>query len=69
MDTTYGSLFTTLIWTIATAIFSYYLHYFARYDIIYGNLSSIVMLMMWIYILAYVFVMGMAINTINYNNK
>ena len=68
-DTTYGSLFTTLIWTIATAIFSYYLHYFARYDIIYGNLSSIVMLMMWIYILAYVFVMGMAINTINYNNK
>ncbi len=67
-DTTYGALFTTIIWTIATAIFSYYLHYFARYDIIYGNLSSIIVLMMWIYILAYVFVMGMAINTININN-
>lgn len=68
-DTTYGALFTTVIWTIATAIFSYYIHYFAKYDIIYGNLSSIVMLMMWIYILAYVFVMGMAINTVNAHNK
>jgi len=68
-DTTYGALFTTIIWTIATAIFSYYLHYFSNYDIIFGNLSSIVMLMMWIYILAYVFVMGMAINTIRVNNN
>lgn len=68
-DTTNGALFTTVIWTIATAIFSYYLHYFARYDIIYGNLSSIVMLMMWIYILAYVFVMGMAINVVRFNNS
>ncbi len=68
-DTTYGALFTTIIWTIATAIFSNYLHYFARYDIIYGNLSSIVMVMMWLYIIAYVFVMGMAINTINIEHK
>lgn len=64
-DTTYGALFTTILWTLATAVFSYYLHYFSNYDIIYGSLSSIVMLMMWIYILSYVFVMGMAINTIN----
>ena len=64
-DTTYGALFTTVIWTIATAIFSYYLQYFARYDIIYGNLSSLIILMIWIYLLAYVFVFGMAINTIN----
>ena len=68
-DTTYGSLFTTAIWTIATAIFSYYLHYFARYDIIYGNLSSIIILMIWIYLLAYVFVMGMVINTVNFNKN
>jgi len=68
-DTSYGALFTTVIWTLVTAIFSYYLHYFARYDIIYGNLSSIVMLMMWIYLMAFVFVMGMAINTVNYDKE
>lgn len=62
--TTYGALFTTIIWIIATAIFSYYLRYFANYNIIYGNLSSIIILMMWIYLISYVFVMGIAINSV-----
>lgn len=61
-STTYGALFTTIIWTIATAIFSYYLSHFANYNVIYGNLSNIIILMMWIYIISYVFVMGIAIN-------
>lgn len=68
-STTYGSIFTTIIWTIATAIFSYYLKYFANYNIIYGNLSSIIILMMWIYIISYVFVMGIAINATNLTEK
>ena len=62
-DTTKGAIFTTLGWSIATFIFSFYLKYFAHYDIIYGNLSSIIILMMWLYILAYIFVLGLAINT------
>lgn len=64
-STTYGAMFTTAIWTIATAIFSYYLKYFANYNVIYGNLSSIIILMMWLYIISYVFVMGIAINVTN----
>lgn len=64
-STTYGAGFTTIIWTLATAIFSYYLKYFANYNVIYGNLSSIIILMMWIYIISYVFVMGIAINVTN----
>ena len=64
-STTYGAIFTTTIWTIATAIFSSYLKHFANYNVIYGNLSSIIILMMWLYIISYVFVMGMAINVTN----
>lgn len=64
-STTYGAMFTTAIWTIATAVFSYYLKYFANYNVIYGNLSSIIILMMWLYIISYVFVMGIAINVTN----
>lgn len=64
-STTYGAMFTTIIWTIATAIFSYYLKHFANYNVIYGNLSSIIILMMWLYIISYVFVMGIAINVTN----
>ena len=61
-STTYGAMFTTVIWTIATAVFSYYLKHFANYNIIYGNLSSIIILMIWLYIISYVFVIGIAIN-------
>lgn len=64
-STTYGAMFTTTIWVIATAIFSIYLKQFANYDIIYGNLSSLIILMMWLYIISYVFVMGIAINVTN----
>lgn len=64
-DTTYGALFTTIIWTVATAIFGYYLQNFANYSIMYGNLSSIIVLMIWIYLISYVFVLGMAINSAN----
>ena len=61
-STKYGAMFTTIIWTIATAVFSSYLKYFTSYNVIYGNLSSIIILMMWLYIISYVFVLGIAIN-------
>ena len=61
-STTYGAIFTTTIWTIATLIFSYYIKHFGNYNIVYGNLSSIIILMIWLYIISYVFVFGMAIN-------
>ena len=61
-ETTYGAIFTTMMWAIATLVFKFYLTYFARYDILYGNLSSMIILMVWIYFLSYIFVFGMAIN-------
>lgn len=61
-ETTYGAAFTTVGWIIATIIFRTYLAHFARYDILYGNLSSIIILMVWMYFLSYIFVFGMAIN-------
>ena len=68
-STTYGSLFTTTIWVIATVVFSYYLDHFANYNILYGNLSSLIILMMWLYIISYVFVMGIAINVTNFEQN
>lgn len=61
-ETTYGAIFTTTMWAMATLVFKFYLTYFARYDILYGNLSSMIILMVWIYFLSYIFVFGMAIN-------
>ena len=61
-ETTYGAAFTTIMWALATVIFKFYLTYFARYDILYGNLSVMIIMMVWVYFLSFIFVFGMAIN-------
>ena len=61
-ETTYGAIVTTVGWILATLIFKFYLNHFARYDIIYGNLAAIIIMMVWMYFLSYIFVLGMAIN-------
>ena len=58
-----GAIFTTLGWILITAIYSYYVAHFSKYDIFYGSLSNIIILMMWIYILSYILVLGIAINS------
>ena len=68
-STTYGALFTTVIWIIATIIFSYYLANFANYTLVYGNLSNIIVLVIWLYLISYVFVMGIAINSVFYEES
>jgi len=57
-----GALFTTLSWLLVTVGFSYYINNIARYDRVYGNLATIVMLLLWFYILAYIFVFGLCLN-------
>lgn len=62
-ETTYGSLFTTVGWIVATEVYSIYVDVFAKYNIFYGSLSNIIILLLWVYILAYIFVFGMALNS------
>jgi membrane protein len=57
-----GAAFTTISWLIVTVCSSYYINNVARYDLVYGNLANIVILLFWFYILAYIFVIGLCIN-------
>ena len=63
--TTKGALFTTISWILATELYTFYIGTFSKYDIFYGSISNIVILLLWIYILSYIFVLGMAINAGN----
>ena len=58
----YGTLFTTVMWIIITRVYSLYLNNFNTYDIFYGSFGNVVIMLFWVYLLAYVFTMGMAIN-------
>jgi len=60
--TTYGALFTTVAWILVTEIYSIYVEVFTKYDLFYGSISNILILLLWVYILSYIFVMGMALN-------
>lgn len=62
-----GSVFTTIGWLFVTAIYSFYANNIVNYGVFYGSLSSIIILMIWIYIISYIFVVGIAINVNNYN--
>lgn len=62
-----GAFVATLGFTFVTAIYSYYVSNFANYDLFYGNLSNVIVLMLWVYILAYIITLGIAINAASYN--
>lgn len=58
----YGAVFTTIFWILATYLYSYYINHFANYSVFYGGLANIVILMLWVYLLAYIYVIGLALN-------
>ncbi|HHW69421.1 MAG TPA: YihY/virulence factor BrkB family protein, partial [Tenericutes bacterium] len=62
-----GSFVTTLLWILLTGVYSYYVTNFTNYDVLYGSLSSIVVLMIWVYLLSYSLVLGIAINSSDNN--
>ncbi|MBQ2640334.1 MAG: YihY/virulence factor BrkB family protein [Bacilli bacterium] len=61
-STTKGALFTTISWIIATEIYMFYVNKFAAYDLFYGSISNVIVLLLWMYILSYFFVLGIALN-------
>ena len=65
-----GALFTTVTWMLITQIYSFWVANIAHYDIFYGSISNIIILLTWMYILAYLFVIGLVMNAgINIENK
>ena len=62
----YGTLFTTILWIIITRVYAIYLNNFNTYDIFYGSFGNVVIMLFWMYLLAYVFTMGLAINSETY---
>lgn len=60
--TTYGAIFTTVSWILSTEIYSFYVEVFAKYNLLYGSIANLIILLLWVYLLSYIFVLGMAFN-------
>ena len=57
-----GAALTTVAWCIASYGFAFYVNYFSKYHVIYGSLTSIIVLITWIYISSFVILFGGSIN-------
>ena len=58
-----GSLFTAITWVLLTLAFGYYVTSVADYDATYGSLGAVIALLTWLYLSAYVFVIGAELNS------
>lgn len=53
-----GSVSATLLWAVASVGFSLYASNFSSYDVLYGSLGAVVVLLMWFYVSVYVILLG-----------
>ncbi len=58
-----GSLFTAATWLILTLLFGFYLTQVTSYEATYGALGAVIALLTWIYLSAYVLVIGAELNS------
>ena len=57
-----GALVTTISWQILSVGFSFYLEYFPGVTRMYGNLTTMILLMLWVYFCMYLVLVGAEIN-------
>jgi membrane protein len=57
-----GAVFTGLLWEAAKYVFSVYITSVADYSKMFGSLSAFIVLFLWIYYSAYIFLFGAEIS-------
>ncbi|WP_299703617.1 YihY/virulence factor BrkB family protein [uncultured Tateyamaria sp.] len=57
-----GVVFAVICWITASSGFSIYLQNFGRYNEIYGSIGAVIVMLMWLFISAYLVLLGGALN-------
>lgn len=58
-----GAIVASILAMLSTTGFSFYLSNFANYNKLYGSIGTLIALMFWLYLLAWVFLLGFELNT------
>ena len=59
-----GAAFSAVGWMIVSWIFSVYLDIFKGFSSMYGSLTTIVLIMLWLYFCMYILLLGGEVNVI-----
>lgn len=57
-----GAIFSSVSWIMMSFVFSIYINIFKGFSNTYGSLTSIILIMMWIYVCMYIILLGAEIN-------
>lgn len=57
-----GTIAASFLWLVGSAVFSFYAEHFGSYDRTYGSLGAVVVLLVWLYVTAYVILAGAELN-------
>ena len=60
---TWGSAVATIVWILASVLFSWYLQNFADYNATYGSLGAVIGFMMWTWISVTILIVGAELNS------
>jgi membrane protein len=58
-----GSAIATALWLVGTALFGFYVANFGSYGATYGALGSVIVLLTWLWLSAYVYLFGAELNS------
>ena len=58
-----GALLATLLWLIASWGFSFYVQNFGSYGEVYGSISAVVVMLLWLFISSFIILIGAELNS------
>ncbi len=65
----YGAFFSAVIWQFLSYFISIYMKISNNFSVLYGSLSSLVLIMLWVYFCMYIILIGAEINFLISNSK
>ena len=57
-----GAVFGSLVFTVVSGIFSWFISSSVKYSAVYGSLASVIILILWLYILSTIILVGALVN-------
>lgn len=64
-----GASLATILFIVSSQVFSFYIENFSTYNKLYGSIGTLIIIMLWIFINAFVLLIGFELNAAVYINK
>ena len=64
-----GAVASTLAWIALSAVYSFYAEYISNYNLVYGALSTVAIVLIWLYLTAMILIMGAELNAVITHRK